>query len=40
MGDKREFIIEDFVPEETICNIDIEELDIAKLPLIEGDNHE
>ncbi len=40
MSNEIDFVIEDNIDEEVVCNIDIEELDIAKLPLVEGKSHE
>lgn len=40
MNSDRDFVIEDMLSEEIVCNIDIEEIDIAKLPLIEGETNE
>lgn len=40
MQNEIDFIIEDYIDEEVVCNIDIEELDVAKIPLVEGGSNE
>ena len=40
MTEKIDFNIEDFLNEEVVCDIDIEEFDISNLSLIEGTRNE